>query len=956
MLTYGKNRGFALLFVLSIAGLFALSVTILYTQNYITSLQVKNEIGEQQARNGALFALNLALARLQNFAGNDDIISAKANNFNDRLFLDDDSSKNITGLWKILKEDDRYSPAFLCWLNSRYDSSNFESIKAATGGNYVCLVSNDKYSLQVPKRKIQDSDSENELQWAFVIEDESQKIDLSLSPVRNAQNFTQICAQHPNLEPLMKFSAYDTNSTIYRHIDFLEQFYLVNHALGEQVIHNQNLCTVHSYGIYSNLNGLKKEFNLFLEENKFDDNDTVFQPQPECNVLPPTWKLVKSFIKQAQSVRDNAIQTQAFLPMCRPQYRQNYPLGNLHDDIRPSTQHGIYPILTQLLFDVLAGIDDGYLVIKIRPKFVLWNPYSLSLQLSDYQLATQLFTKGDSQHTGIYVTAHVKNQNVAADSKPIPFYQDKVDRYLQTFFATKFSASFKPGEVKIFSLQKDCKLSDIGISCLSSGSYGNCFIIKTNLKIDKFTHFSITLSDKNGSLKRNSDSWYFRLSSDGQIYQEIERVPSEKNTKNLCEEFSPEENEKFLFSFSSRLKSVLPEDFGKDSDIHWLKFANPRAPYINRALFHDPASPLLKNRSVPENWSWCAAYQKTPASVDLKQVNFLSNLALFDIPAMPNGVENLLVLRNINWTPFGYLPTYTFGNSDANPYIPLDSTFVYHKPTSGKISGWVWSTHANVEALFDYAYLLNETFFDNFFCVPQNNFHNYLDNQRLRQLYQAQNISAENTLIKGAFNVHTCDFEPWLAYLTSIYTDDKRVKFPKNQAFDKICPTFSYDIIKNLAKIISNLVVQRHFFPTLSAFVNRQKSQNCGLLQQAINDSKLNNDVKKHQLRFNKNKTWFDDSAANCYLEDGLPNVVDQGDILQVISNFITTRGDTFKVTAYGEYKTDSKIFKKKCEAIVQRVPEFVNPRENAPDDKKLSPTNQLFGRRLKVILFRWCD
>ncbi|MDE6431815.1 MAG: hypothetical protein K2L13_00250, partial [Opitutales bacterium] len=118
----------------------------------------------------------------------------------------------------------------------------------------------------------------------------------------------------------------------------------------------------------------------------------------------------------------------------------------------------------------------------------------------------------------------------------------------------------------------------------------------------------------------------------------------------------------------------------------------------------------------------------------------------------------------------------------------------------------------------------------------------------------------------------------------------------------------------------------------------------------------LNADMQQNYINFTKNKSWFNDATASTYLESGLPNVVDQADVLQMISNFITTRGDTFKITAYGEHRTGDKVIQKKCEAIVQRFPEFVNIRENAPHDKQLSTTNQAFGRRFKIILFRWCN
>ncbi len=105
-----------------------------------------------------------------------------------------------------------------------------------------------------------------------------------------------------------------------------------------------------------------------------------------------------------------------------------------------------------------------------------------------------------------------------------------------------------------------------------------------------------------------------------------------------------------------------------------------------------------------------------------------------------------------------------------------------------------------------------------------------------------------------------------------------------------------------------------------------------------------------------------------------------QADILQQIGSFITVRGDTFKIRAYGEIRnpiTGTIESKAWCEMVVQRYPEYVDSVANAPTDienrdrelgtqnktdydtiyTELSDgnlSNKYLGRRFKVVSFRW--
>lgn len=83
-----------------------------------------------------------------------------------------------------------------------------------------------------------------------------------------------------------------------------------------------------------------------------------------------------------------------------------------------------------------------------------------------------------------------------------------------------------------------------------------------------------------------------------------------------------------------------------------------------------------------------------------------------------------------------------------------------------------------------------------------------------------------------------------------------------------------------------------------------------------------------------------------------------QSDILSSIAAAISARSDTFTVRAYGEVLNPASQARESSawlEATVQRVPTFVDATENPElDFSALNSTNQAFGRKFKVTQIRW--
>ena len=83
---------------------------------------------------------------------------------------------------------------------------------------------------------------------------------------------------------------------------------------------------------------------------------------------------------------------------------------------------------------------------------------------------------------------------------------------------------------------------------------------------------------------------------------------------------------------------------------------------------------------------------------------------------------------------------------------------------------------------------------------------------------------------------------------------------------------------------------------------------------------------------------------------------VDQEDLLALLAPILGVRSDTFLVRAYGQVRDpfrDEGLGEAWCEAVVQRVPDHVDPAD-APWEAATQPDNLLLGRKFVVTSFRW--
>lgn len=179
----------------------------------------------------------------------------------------------------------------------------------------------------------------------------------------------------------------------------------------------------------------------------------------------------------------------------------------------------------------------------------------------------------------------------------------------------------------------------------------------------------------------------------------------------------------------------------------------------------------------------------------------------------------------------------------------------------------------------------------------------------------------------------------------------------------------SADEIRQLAEAIVRQVKQRGPFRSLGEFMNRRLADSSdekalyGALQAALEDPlvDINKDYRDKKITdadITGTSYAFKEAALGPRYQ-GTPAYISQADILQPIAPIINARSDTFLIRTYGEAlaKDGTTVLARAwCEAVVQRVPEYVNPvdRPEIPVTALTQPENRTFGRRFTMKSFRW--
>ena len=199
--------------------------------------------------------------------------------------------------------------------------------------------------------------------------------------------------------------------------------------------------------------------------------------------------------------------------------------------------------------------------------------------------------------------------------------------------------------------------------------------------------------------------------------------------------------------------------------------------------------------------------------------------------------------------------------------------------------------------------------------------------------------------------------------------DDTTLDDPREAEQWRGFRSLSDDQIEELAKAIVKQVRKRGPFLSIADFVNRRPGSDeelavSGALQSALDDDEVS--INEAYRQGERSLSIADAKAQGFPFPEaeagpkaiGSPGYVKQGDLLTSLGPLINVRGDTFVIRAYGEARDASGknvLARSWCEAVVQRVPDFLDPSEKAYDTPKSEP-NLTFGRRFNIISFRYLN
>ena len=388
------------------------------------------------------------------------------------------------------------------------------------------------------------------------------------------------------------------------------------------------------------------------------------------------------------------------------------------------------------------------------------------------------------------------------------------------------------------------------------------------------------------------------------------------------------------------------------------------------------------------------------------------NLVLKELRPASVPLFSLAQLQHANLALIDGYPAYAVGNSLADPHLDPASAAPH---ATGTRAGSAPLADA-FPRYYDLSFGLNRALWDRYFfsTVPSTLTALQLadENWRLpnaRHVFErglvapgdlagssAYHAAAAHLLLDGGFNVNATSVQAWRALLAGrngVASDGgtrthpfSRFTRPVGAANNQ--PWSGYRIlsepqIDTLAARIVDEVKLRGPFLSLADFVNRRLASDAtglkGALQAAIDATPTGiaaiNDGAS--APFNADLVTGVPAGAHDYQLASLrgaagaavspyssraafaPGFLTQADLLTALGPVLTARSDTFVIRAYGDVinpATGELEGRAWCEALVQRLPEYVNPVDTPEVFPPTHADNQRFGRRFAVVSFRWLD
>ncbi len=732
--------------------------------------------------------------------------------------------------------------------------------------------------------------------------------------------------------------------------------------------------------------GFRKDLSRILESGFSDD--AAYANNASLYSGGPSWGLLRSYYQ---------------LPFKNATLANEVP--SIEVQAQTATQHGVAPILTAVQLNLGAmltsGTEPSLPRWTLKPIVAIANPYNVALEPSDYTVEIQ-FNRA--------LILFMWTQLAAGKS-----YKDDSNYDLQSTFANVFGAplklkmnaiGFRPGEVKVFSLANSAEYDSSGAELTNQYDTENYTwkdVSVSNGTIPQSDLDPVTSGAVNCYVRVRWGYLHFKLYQGNTIVQAIDdslfsslgAVTTQWNEADSAIPMKHQTRD------SSRLAIPSPGQYPTRSDgtggSRWLADYNPRA--INSE--QDPGGLWLGN-PVFDGYHYPIYETAFPVDSPFGSGEFThtfwgpdntgseSFVTLFEVPTRP--LYSLGQFQHLNLSE-AWEPAYAVGNSYASPYVAHDAK--------------------------DFSYRLNEVLWDDFFFSSRVDASGTVNAVDGNPRYTLATTATENKLdrydtaatqmsVDGMFNVNSTSVEAWKAVLSGWAGErfdyvnplalapvrgsiaDLELAFPRFslpsgndsdpwRGFRTIDGTPDAQL-EALAKAIVDEVKARGPFLSVSDFVNRDldapgnsKQNLTGALQAAIDATSNKNDPLAPP---GINDSLEDDLAPESMAQTGkafpypgagdgprsaaAPGFLTQADILTQIGPYLTARGDTFRIRAYGSVtdtissQTTGKAW---CEAIVQRQPEYVDDTADPAEKYPATNTNnQTFGRKFSIVSFRWLN
>ena len=951
------RNGFALILALA---LLAVAVLLSASLGTLTGVERTAAVNARQAalaRQHALLALSLALGRLQAAVGPDRRVTARA-----ELLPEGSGNPDWTGVWN----SGRVADGALTWLVSGNEVAPLAATPAAApvadpapGNESVWLL---RSPVGDPGRRVKLARQTVRAvglpglagprpvgHYAWWVGDEGVKAKFNLvnsaagAPPGSADGRRQFTsAQQCGLELLADgFAGYATakgdtaaGAALRERLGRLlapGQVPYADPGFGVATVRARfHDFTTRSFGVLADVHtgGLRKDLTRGLEAEA---------AAPTGDIFPggPSWDLLRSFA---------ALQPERAGGRWQIAPRRHAP-----------PQHGVHPVV--LLVQVVWGGDRaaGRFRLLLRPMVVLGNPYAVGLAPADYRLIWRQ-------------TGAIELQNPPGDAGAPSVAGTPAELLGEDPVLRLPGAGFLPGEARVFALPDAGGPVPYppgsGLTLAAGTATGAAFRDLDAAADPEAPGMRVRVAPGEAGFE-------LQLDGDGPL----QTVTGCAAGASECSGDAP------VLGAPVRSGLRMGQDSenapGDDSGLRWLADFNLRAPAIGPlpAWGRNP----LYGRADPRDGG--AADALGAADVFWGPARRAGDggqrfVALYHLPV--GELHSLGQLQHANLQPAGAGPGTTVGQGYADPHTPDGAPDFNHRLNEALWDSCFFSTIPAGPGALPAALPNGRLAWYRRGGAPP-------DPGAARDLDRA----AAQLLVDGAFNVNSTSVAAWRAQLASLHgqqfaRDDPATgaavvatvasAFPRGPLAQggpedgwRGYRELSDAEVRDLAAAIVSRVRAHGPFGSLAEFVNRplaapaERERLGGLLQAAL-DEVANPPPSLAPAAGlpaaagpSPGLAWPAASAG--HRATLAPGWLSQADLLGLLGPVLTVRSDTFLVRAYGdavEPATGATVGRAWCEAVVQRLPDYVDPGDPPERREGLTAANERFGRRLVVVAFRW--